>query len=720
MDGPPGTARSLTVPAHLELPRRRLRYALEAEVPVPERWRGRRLDLHWTHLPAPVELEVDGARVPPLDPAPDLYRRPGPHRWHLPADAGADGSLHLRLIVEHTWAQSAWVDVAPRLLPTGGEDPLLDDTQLHNRAGATVAVVAILQFALFFLVVFLWNRQRREYLFFFVQFLGGAAYPAFWLGVLTPVVGRADGLVVAAALVIAPVAAVKVTHHYFALEPTRFERRFWAGLATLGLLALFVFRDPYVMSYAGGPVVGVSVGIATLYQLYTGIRLWGSWDRLTLVFFLGGWLGLGALAWIDALAWSGVADLLHGIRPACWGLAIYGILQALFVGRSYFRSLAQADALNERLQEQLGAAEARKAELDALNTELRRQLGERSQRIVEALAASGSLAETTLEPGDVVHGRYRVIGELGTGGMGTVYEVERETDGKRLALKVAQERRGVALARLAREAQVAAQVEHENVVAIVDVDVASGGFVFVVLELVEGPSLADPGAADRPVLWCLDVLAQVVEGLGALHAMGIVHRDLKPGNVLLAEREDGGVRAKITDFGISRSVTAPLDEGVTVPTAELGKRAGAPLSDVTATDALSVTPGGTVRPSAAGKLHSLTRTGLVAGTPFYVAPELTELPPRITGAADLFSFGVLAYELLTGQRPFAVPLAELQLDGAALPEPLPLREACAALEPALADLFERCLAPEPEARPSVSTLRAALASRPRAQGSEGA
>ena len=92
---------------------------------------------------------------------------------------------------------------------------------LVGQAGATVAVVAILQFALFFLVVFLWNRQRREYLFFFVQFLGGAAYPAFWLGVLTPVVGRADGLVVAAALVIAPVAAVKVTHHYFALEPTR-------------------------------------------------------------------------------------------------------------------------------------------------------------------------------------------------------------------------------------------------------------------------------------------------------------------------------------------------------------------------------------------------------------------------------------------------------------------------------------------------------------------
>lgn len=126
------------------------------------------------------------------------------------------------------------------------------------------------------------------------------------------------------------------------------------------------------------------------------------------------------------------------------------------------------------------------------------------------------------------------------------------------------------------------------------------------------------------------------------------------------------------------------------------------------------------RPSAAGKLHSLTRTGLVAGTPFYVAPELTELPPRITGAADLFSFGVLAYELLAGQRPFPVALAELRLDGAALPEPLPLREACASLEPALAELFERCLAPEPEARPSVTTLRAALAARPRARGSEGA
>jgi serine/threonine protein kinase len=133
--------------------------------------------------------------------------------------------------------------------------------------------------------------------------------------------------------------------------------------------------------------------------------------------------------------------------------------------------------------------------------------------------------EISVQPGDVVEARYRIVRALGFGGMGAVYEVERVGDGKHLALKMTQEVRGLALARLAREARIATQIQHPNVVSVVDADVARGGFAFLVMELVEGKPLADC-AKDRDLTWRPRVLLQVLRGVEALHAQGIIHRDL--------------------------------------------------------------------------------------------------------------------------------------------------------------------------------------------------
>ena len=137
--------------------------------------------------------------------------------------------------------------------------------------------------------------------------------------------------------------------------------------------------------------------------------------------------------------------------------------------------------------------------------------------------------------------------------MGAVYEVERTTDGRRFALKTVIHAHGSALARLAREAEIATKVTHPNLVGIVDIDVAPSGVMFIVMELVHGRPLSAEAQRFGEVPWAKEVLRQVASGLRALHEAGIVHRDLKPANVLLEVAAAGPPRAKIADFGIARA-----------------------------------------------------------------------------------------------------------------------------------------------------------------------
>ncbi len=129
--------------------------------------------------------------------------------------------------------------------------------------------------------------------------------------------------------------------------------------------------------------------------------------------------------------------------------------------------------------------------------------------------------------------------------MGRVYEVERVVDGMRLALKVLARPDGMAeLRALSREAQIAGTLRHPNVVALVDVDVAPTGFLYLVMELVSGTSLREHGERYGDVTWAMGILRQVSEGLTAIHACGVVHRDLKPANVLIVgEHEHAAIRA---------------------------------------------------------------------------------------------------------------------------------------------------------------------------------
>ncbi|HMG21427.1 MAG TPA: serine/threonine-protein kinase [Kofleriaceae bacterium] len=220
-------------------------------------------------------------------------------------------------------------------------------------------------------------------------------------------------------------------------------------------------------------------------------------------------------------------------------------------------------------------------------------------------------------------GRYRVIRSLGRGGMAGVYEVE-DPDGKRFALKapiVDVNASGDVTRRFAREANALRLLDHPNLVAAIDVFVDSG-YLFLVMEKVEGPTLgqllnrdAPPGA--RPVKTALSprralvTARQILDGAGHAHARHLVHRDIKPDNILLLDM-GGWERVKIIDFGIVKLVG----------------------------DA-----------AAAFGASALTNTGLVVGTPAYMAPEQA-LGRPIDARTDVYAVGVILFEMLTGRLPF--------------------------------------------------------------------
>lgn len=339
-----------------------------------------------------------------------------------------------------------------------------------------------------------------------------------------------------------------------------------------------------------------------------------------------------------------------------------------------------------QIHSQLGFAADLLVTERALNAEVRHQVAERSRSLGETLAqANVALPATSLEPGQSFDARYRVLRRLGVGGMGAVYEVERLTDGRRFALKaVTGNVVGAQAARFAREAEIGARVKHPNLIEIVDVGLSPAGAPYLVMELVSGGTLADRQARFGEIGWATPILQQIAAGLSALHAAGVVHRDLKPANVLLSG-DDAQPAAHISDFGISGlwAVADSVDH--------LGERP---------------------RPAPGPRGHSLTLTGAMLGTPLYMPPEAVRGGKAMGPAADVFAFGVVACEVLTGRLPFAAPVVLEVMAGRPMPAAAPLPPE---VPPAQADLILRCVREDPEGRPSIAEVVQALGAEPRSR-----
>lgn len=268
-------------------------------------------------------------------------------------------------------------------------------------------------------------------------------------------------------------------------------------------------------------------------------------------------------------------------------------------------------------------------------------------------------------------GRYQVARALGHGGMGSVFLVEDPLLKRRLAIKVVratgdEHEQDLALRRFQREAEIAAQFNHPNVVMIFDVGVDPGAGPFLAMEYVEGQSLAHHILKkDLDIETQIRTLIQAMRALRAAHRAAIVHRDVKPENILLAV--DG--RAKLMDFGIARSFTwdgAPEGSIVNLEN----------LPDSQDTQALR-----------------LTSTGEFLGSPIYTAPEILK-GLQATPASDRYSFAATALELMTGCVPHPGPTLPAILSHT-LSEP-PLLPS--SLQGPLRSVFDRALATDPDHR----------------------
>lgn len=699
----PGEApRDVELPRHLTLPKRCVTYTLTTEATLAPELVGQEVEFSLLYLPAPVRVHVNGFEARLVGHAGPVAEFGGsmPRRFLVPAAAlGAGGPLSIRVDVKHAWTESARWEAAPMLRAVGAPAPRSELNRLLNEQGGWFGLVALSQVGLTFLLVFFWDRRRRAYLWFAIQALSAAYYPAYVLGLPAQWLGWAgQNALLAWSLAIAPIISVYFSHDFFRLSA---PSRWWLALLAVALLSPFVVAlkdlSYHDLTYAS-PIVIACVLSVVLYQLMLGARLLRTGaDRGTVIFFLCCWLALGASSWVDLLAWGGF-DLLDGGRPACAGLGAFGMFQSLLLGRSHFRSLAEADDLNEQLRRRVQDLEERQREVANLNEELRRQIGRRTQDILTALTNSRGNTPQELPIGHVIEGRYRVEGVLGEGGMGTVYRVERLSDRRAFAAKVSQEVRGLALARLAREAQIAAAVHHPNVVSIIDADVAQEGYAFLVMELVEGRSLADCESG-RSLRFCLEVLRQVLEGVQALHAHGIVHRDLKPNNVLLSDYASDTPRVKITDFGISRWLNGEFTDD-TKGNGDTSSEQTVAVKRGAGTDGRSKSE----RRTSMRGAPSLTRTGVISGTPLYVAPELAERGAAVTPAVDVFSLGVVAYKLLVGRAPHLEAPLYLRLSGREIPNVAPIASARSDLSSGLAAALDACLASDPAERPTVEAL----------------
>lgn len=289
--------------------------------------------------------------------------------------------------------------------------------------------------------------------------------------------------------------------------------------------------------------------------------------------------------------------------------------------------------------------------------------------------------EWGLGPGTVLAGRFRLIRPLGRGGMGEVFEAEDLELRERVALKTIRSDlsgESLSLQRFRREVQMARRVTHPNVCRIFDVfrhtdradsesspggvaEAGEGGgeVVFLTMELLEGETLNRLIArrGPLPLSEALAIARQLAAALDAAHRAGVVHRDLKSANVMLVEAADGP-RVVVTDFGLARP---QVGEGP------------------------------------AGATAALTVDGKALGTPDYMAPEQVE-GGEVTGAADVYAFGVTLYEMVTGRRPFtgSSPLTTAVKRLQEPPEPPTAHRPD--LEPAWERAILRCLERQPEDR----------------------
>jgi serine/threonine-protein kinase len=286
------------------------------------------------------------------------------------------------------------------------------------------------------------------------------------------------------------------------------------------------------------------------------------------------------------------------------------------------------------------------------------------------------LFDVGVRPGDVLAGKYRVERVVGVGGMGVVVAAHHIALDETVALKFllpealkSQE----AVARFVREARAAVKIKSEHVARVSDVGQLENGTPYMVMEYLAG---GDLGAwlkqrGPMPVETAVDFVLQACEAIADAHVLGIVHRDLKPANLFCVQRSDGQLSIKVLDFGISKLLTP------------------------------GVAPG--------GRGHEMTSTSAIVGSPMYMSPEQLQSSKGVDVRTDIWSLGVILFELLTARVPFdAEAVTELIIKIATAPAP-PVRSVRPDIPAGLEQVIARSLEKDRDRRfSSVGELAVAL------------
>jgi len=264
---------------------------------------------------------------------------------------------------------------------------------------------------------------------------------------------------------------------------------------------------------------------------------------------------------------------------------------------------------------------------------------------------------------------YRVLGPLASGGMGIVYRAEDIKLGRGVALKFLPgelARYPVAFGRLQREARAASGLDHPNICPIYELG-EHDGQPFIAMQLLEGQTLREwieePANQDMPSRLgrVLDLAIQIGNGLEAAHQRGIIHRDIKPANIFITTRGD----AKILDFGLAKQLVE-----------------NNPIAEALGETTTSISP--------AAAADHLTRTGTMMGTAYYMSPEQVR-GETLDARTDLFSLGLVLYEMVTGQRAFAGETGAAVHDAILLRKPTPVRQLNPAIPPGLERIIDKAL-----------------------------
>jgi serine/threonine protein kinase len=282
------------------------------------------------------------------------------------------------------------------------------------------------------------------------------------------------------------------------------------------------------------------------------------------------------------------------------------------------------------------------------------------------LHADETVADVVVDPllRRVFEGKYRLDERLGGGGMGTVYRATHLLIDRPVAIKVLSQRfvgDSTAKERFRREARAAGRMHHPNAVSVTDFGATADGYLYIVMELLEGQTLRDLLAREAPldVARVVSIMLQTCAAVSAAHDVGLIHRDLKPANIFIEQRPNTPSVVKVLDFGVAKFA---------------------------------------VEEQADDDYQTLTQVGAIIGTPRYMSPEQCSGSGGVTPASDVYSLGIILYEMLSGVVPFnaETPLA-IALRHVSEP-PRPLREVVPSVPEKLAAIAHKALAKNPSER----------------------